>query len=80
MDETSYTVLQRPEKNCKHETGGGALHSASQVQNITVIYTVTVSGFHIPPLTPPFIVFHRRDGSWTILKFSVNKNTVSSQL
>jgi hypothetical protein len=93
MDETSHTVVQRPEKiiaqKGKHEVG--AITSCEREQNVTGVYAVSASVFCVPPMLiyprkrmnmePPQALFSvvKTETGWT-LKCSVNGCTTSSQL
>lgn len=52
MDETSHTVVQRPEKvvalKGKHQVG--AISSCERGQNVTGVYAMSASGFYVPPM------------------------------
>lgn len=52
MDETSQTVVQRPEKiiakKGKHQVG--AITSCERGQNVTGVYAVSASGLYVPPM------------------------------
>jgi hypothetical protein len=52
MDETSHTVVQRPEKIIvqKGEHQVGAITSCERGQNVTGVYAVSASGFCVPPM------------------------------
>jgi hypothetical protein len=52
MDETSHTVVQRPEKIIaqKGKYQVGAITSCNGGQNVTGVYAVCASGFYVPPM------------------------------
>jgi hypothetical protein len=80
MDETSHTVVQRPEiitQKGKHQVV--AIASCERGKNVTGVYAVSASGFCVPPMliylrkrmkdtlsygAPPGTAFHCQDRGW----------------
>jgi hypothetical protein len=52
MDETSHTVVQRPEKIIAQKDNHqvGAITLCERGQNVTGVYAVSASGFYVPPM------------------------------